>query len=433
MTKRAIGMLICLLCIASTSLFAPQKGMAAQDARQPERATGANEFTVSLNRLRSYSSSGDLDMLLREALKIMKAEPNLSFMARMELLSAFRQKNRLDELCESLLKELQADSGNPSIYAALGELYRAQGKPLKAIDMYQGAVKLNPNDSQMLSTLGALYFSLRSYEETISLLNRVSALPNSGFSHYSMLANCYVQLGRKDEAVKLADRVRKTIENEESPMSPMMRAMSYGALGDIYQEIGKYDEAIKALQTSIELAPPMRATLQSRLAVVYARAGKPELAEKLRNDSIPEAARIGKDAIDFTLQDLSGQRVRFSEFKGRTVLLDFWATWCGPCVAEIPKLEAIHRKYKDKGLVVIGMNTESDHARVKDFIRGKISYSVLLDAGGKAQEYGVQGLPTKIYIDEEGRIRYRDLGFNPGKENETEEKIQRLLQESQRR
>jgi tetratricopeptide (TPR) repeat protein len=433
MTKRVIGMTFCLLCTASVSLCAQQKEMAAQDQRLPEGANGANEFTASLNRLRSYASSGDLGMLLKEALKIMKAEPNLSFMARMELLSAYRQKNRLDELRQSLLKELQADSGNASIYAVLGELYRVQSMPVKAIDMYEEAVKLNPKDVQMLTSLASLYFSMRSYEKTIDLLNRVSALSNSGFSHYATMASSYVRLGRKDEAVKLADGIHKKIENEESPMSPMILAMAYGTLGDIYQETGQYDRAIKALQKAIELAPPVKSMFQSRLAVVYERAGKPELAEKIRGDSIPEASRIGQDATNFTLQDLSGTRVCLSDFKGRVVLLDFWATWCGPCIAEIPRLETLHQKYKNKGLVVIGMNTESDHAKVKDFTADKITYPVLLDAGGKSQEYGVQGLPTKIYIDVEGKIRYRDLGFRPGMENETEDRVKKLLQEIQRR
>jgi len=252
-------------------------------------------------------------------------------------------------------------------------------------------------------------------------------------SHYGMLANCYVRLGRKDEAVRLADEVREKIDSKESRMSPMVLAMTYGTLGDIYREIGQYDNATQALLNAIALDSPMKSMFQSRLATVYGLAGKPELAEKMRVESIPEASRTGKDAIDFTLQDLSGKRVRLSDFKGRTVILDFWATWCGPCVAEIPKLEALHRKYKEKGLVVIGMNTESDHAKVKDYVRDKISYPVLLDVEGKAKEYGVQGLPTKIYIDTEGKIRYRDLGFMPGKEKEMEDKIEKLLQETQRR
>ena len=431
MTKGTICMIFWMLCTTSPSICAPQKEMDAQAQPMPEGATGPNAFTASLNRLRAYASSGDMETLLKEALKIMKSEPTMSYMARMELLSAYRQKNRLDELRESLLKELQAGSGNASIYAVLGELYRAQSMPLKAIDMYKEAVKLNPTDAQTLSSLASLYFSLRSYEETIDLLNRLSLLPNSGFSQYAMLANSYVRLGRKDEAVKLADRVREKIDSKERPMSPMVLAMTYGTLGDIYLEIGQYDKAIQALLNAIELDSPMKSMFQSRLAVIYERAGKPELAEQIRLESIPEASRIGKDALDFTLMDLSGKRVRLTDFRGMTVLLDFWATWCGPCIAEVPNLEALHRKYKEKGLVVIGMNTESDHAKVRDYVKDKISYPVLLDAGEKSKEYGVQGIPTKIYIDAKGKIRYRELGFRPGKENETEDKIEKLLQEIQ--
>jgi tetratricopeptide (TPR) repeat protein len=404
------------------------KEVAAQDLRLLSGSSGASKFTASLNRLRSHAESGDLDALLKEALKIMKTEPRLSLVARMELLSAYRRRNRLDELLESLLKELQADSKNASIYTILGEIYRAQGRPVKAIDMYEEAVKLNPKDAQMLSSLGSIYFSLREYEKTIDLLKRVGELSNGSFSHYAMLADSYVRLGRKDEAVKLADQVRQMIESRETPIAP---AMANATLGDIYRAVGRYDEAVNALQKAIELAPAMEPMLKNRLAMVYERAGKPELAEKIRRDAIPEATRIGKDAIDFTLQDLSGKTVHISDFKGKTVLLDFWATWCAPCVVEIPKLEALHRKYKDKGLAVIGMNIESDHDKVKEFVKDKMSYLVLLDAEGKSKEYGVQGFPTKIYIDAEGKIRYRDLGFRPGQEIEIEEKIKKLLPENQ--
>jgi tetratricopeptide (TPR) repeat protein len=431
MSKRTIRRIFWILCAMFTFLCTPQKEIDAQVQPRLEGTIGSNSFTASLNRLRSYASSGDLETMLKEALTIMKSEPHMSYMARMELLSAYRQKNRLDELRESLLKELQADSGNASFYAALGEVYRAQGMPLKAINMYKEAVELNPKDAQMLSSLASLYFSLKSYEETVDLLNRIRSLQAGGFSQYSMLANCYVRLGQKDEAVKLANEVRMKVDNKERPMPPMILATSLATLGDIYVEIGQYDKAIQALLNAIELDSPLKGMFQTRLAMVYERAGKPELAEKMRVESIPEASRIGKNALDFTLQDLSGRNVRLSDFRGKTVLLDFWATWCGPCVAEIPSLEALHRKYKGNGLVVIGMNTENDHAMVRDYTKGKISYLVLLDAGEKSKEYGVQGIPTKIYIDAEGKIRYREVGFNPGKAGEADDRIKKLLQDPQ--
>ncbi len=141
----------------------------------------------------------------------------------------------------------------------------------------------------------------------------------------------------------------------------------------------------------------------------------------------PPPSLGGKAAPDFTLRDLNGKQVSLSDFKGKVVLLDFWATWCPPCVRAIPHIEALHKKYKDQGLVVIGINHERDHAKVKAFAKGQISYIILLDADEQFTEYGVTGIPTAFYIDKEGKIRYRDVGFGPGKEKEIEQKVKELL------
>ena len=77
-------------------------------------------------------------------------------------------------------------------------------------------------------------------------------------------------------------------------------------------------------------------------------------------------------------------------------MLNFWATWCSPCRIEIPHLEALYTKYKDQGLVVIGMNTETDYMKVKRFAEPQISYTVLLDGGTQAQAYDVSGIPCHI-------------------------------------
>lgn len=136
---------------------------------------------------------------------------------------------------------------------------------------------------------------------------------------------------------------------------------------------------------------------------------------------------VGKLAPSFTLKDLEGKQVSLSDFKGKVVLLDFWATWCGPCIRAIPHLEALHRKYKEQGLVVIGINHERDHDKVKAFSKEQISYVVLLDADEQFKEYGIRGIPTAFYINREGEIRHCEIGFGPGKENEMEQKIKELL------
>lgn len=141
----------------------------------------------------------------------------------------------------------------------------------------------------------------------------------------------------------------------------------------------------------------------------------------------PKSELIEKPAPDFTLRDLKGNQVSLSDFRGQPVVLNFWATWCAPCRAEIPHLEALYTKYKDQGLVVLGLNTETDYMKVKHFAEPQISYTVLLDAGPQSEGYDVRGIPYTYYIDREGIIRDSSVGFGPGDEVRLEEKMKKLL------
>ncbi len=143
-----------------------------------------------------------------------------------------------------------------------------------------------------------------------------------------------------------------------------------------------------------------------------------------------ESVLIERPAPDFTLRDLKGNQVSLSDFRGQPVVLNFWATWCMPCRAEIPHLEALHMKYKDQGLVILGMNTETDYMKVKRFAVPRISYTVLLDGSTQSQGYEVSGIPCTYYIDRKGIVRHRSVGFAPGGEILIEEKIKELLADS---
>jgi peroxiredoxin len=132
-------------------------------------------------------------------------------------------------------------------------------------------------------------------------------------------------------------------------------------------------------------------------------------------------------AADFTLQDINGKNVKLSDFKGKVVLLEFWATWCPPCRASVPGLEKLHKAYKEKGLAVLAVSMDSgDWDAVKAFIADYgITYTVLKGTDEVAAQYSVRTIPTLLILDKEGKITKRYLGFSS--EDELERDIKAAL------
>ena len=121
---------------------------------------------------------------------------------------------------------------------------------------------------------------------------------------------------------------------------------------------------------------------------------------------------VGEPAPDFTLVDLDGNQVSLSDFRGETVFINFWATWCAPCRAEMPEMEAVYQEYKDKGLVVIGVDIRETKEQVLQYIQeGGYSWIFVLDATGEVTtNYRVTGIPTSFFIDREGIIQAVNVG-----------------------
>ncbi|HUN89878.1 MAG TPA: TlpA disulfide reductase family protein [Terriglobales bacterium] len=123
---------------------------------------------------------------------------------------------------------------------------------------------------------------------------------------------------------------------------------------------------------------------------------------------------LGSVAPDFTLATLDGKKVKLSDYRGKAVLLNFWATWCGPCKVEIPWFMELEKQYAPQGLVVIGVAMDDDgKTAVAKFAQEmKIDYPVLLGNDAVADQYGgVEGLPTTFYIDRNGKIVKKVAGL----------------------
>ncbi len=136
-------------------------------------------------------------------------------------------------------------------------------------------------------------------------------------------------------------------------------------------------------------------------------------------------------APDFSWRDSSGKIMHLSDLRGRIVMLDFWATWCGPCKMTIPHVEALYEKYKDKGVVVIGVDLDTAAHRndVINFIKShNMHYLVISDAkGGVASQYGATSIPRFFIIDKKGGIAFTKIGYDPNMEKIISDEIDKLL------
>ena len=146
-----------------------------------------------------------------------------------------------------------------------------------------------------------------------------------------------------------------------------------------------------------------------------------------RSEQTAKASRGA--APQFSLPDAKGAPVKLTDYKGKVVLLNFWATWCHGCVEEIPWFIDFQQKYKDQGLVVVGLSQDDGWGAVNDYVAAKkVNYPVLLDTKHVSDDYDLGGMPMSVLIDRSGRIAAKHVGVVD--RSATEAEIKSLLQES---
>lgn len=164
---------------------------------------------------------------------------------------------------------------------------------------------------------------------------------------------------------------------------------------------------------------PLVALVGVSLLLLAAGCGRKEAPSAASTPSAAQAAALPvlRKAPDWTLKDVDGRDVKASDFKGKVVVVDFWATWCPPCRKEIPHYVAMQKKYADRGLVILGFSLdELPAAEVKAFgEKMGINYPLLMADATTAEAFGgIEGLPTAFVLDREGNVRHVKLGLADG-------------------
>jgi len=147
---------------------------------------------------------------------------------------------------------------------------------------------------------------------------------------------------------------------------------------------------------------------------------------------MPASAKtISGNAPDFTLKSRSGKNLRLSDYRGQVLLVNFWASWCGPCRQEMPLLENLYKRYKKLGFTILGVNVDTDSTKANHYLRDmSVTFPIVYDNSNKVSKaYSVNAMPTTVIVDRNGKMRFLHQGYKPGYEGDYKKEVVQLIKE----
>jgi peroxiredoxin len=148
--------------------------------------------------------------------------------------------------------------------------------------------------------------------------------------------------------------------------------------------------------------------------------------------SLSARADISQGAApDFTLKSDTGENLRLSEFRGEVVMINFWASWCGPCRQEMPLLDELYTQYQPLGFTILSVNVEEDSTQAKQMLKDiPVNFPVLYDNQSEVSKlYKVVAMPSTVLVDRDGNVRYLHQGYKPGYEEAYQQQVRALIRE----
>ena len=220
------------------------------------------------------------------------------------------------------------------------------------------------------------------------------------FKVYRSLARFYSEVGRTEDAENIINRFKAVMKPDSIHHSFY--------LGDILQMMHRYEDMLQVFN-ELEKQEPDNRSVARKLAEIHEMLGNAELAKEYREKAEPALALLGKPVPDFSATDLDGNPISLQDYRGNIVLLDFWAVWCGPCIAEMPNVKKVYDTYKTQGFDIIGVSLDTDETRLRDYLKeNEIPWRQVFSGQGwqspVARQYGINAIPAPWLIDRDGTL-----------------------------
>jgi peroxiredoxin len=254
------------------------------------------------------------------------------------------------------------------------------------------------NDLQMKSKMMSPYeYSNEAERSLLGFISKYPKAPEAADAHV-LLGRLYSSIGASEAAIRQFNEYLKTPGKKGANEI----AQANYLIGANYMVMEKYDEAEKAYREAVKegvgIDPRIKDAASADLARIAA-------LRKLK---------IGEPAVEISASTHDGKKIRLKDYRGKVVLLDFWAAWCNPCRIEMPNVIKVYNEFRNRGFEIIGVSLDRDETQFRNFIKeNKMTWPEIYDgqAWGSSvgQLYAVNSIPATFLIDRQGKIRFKNV------------------------
>jgi len=317
--------------------------------------------------------------------------------------SNISKKPDYNKAIEYFYKAIKIDNSNPAGFLNLAAIYEKQGNVEKAGQMYEFLVVCDPENSYYFEKSLERYFLKGNYKKVIDLLEeRIKKYPEDRF--IQLLGQLYYQEKNYKKCIEYLSKIIAK-EKEINFTAHAMLCISYAQIGEIEKALDSFEKALLSPNLYFD------EEIFERKEFDPIR-NEPRFKKAIKN--LKDKYGIDKPAKSFSLTTLKGEKIELDKLKGKVILLDFWATWCEPCVREIPFMKDLYKEFKGKNFILIGLNLDEKREDLEKFIKEKgINWSQIWirpePMNNILVSYQVKALPSTFLIDKKGVLRKINL------------------------